>query len=821
MRINELRFDGEVVISEGGSRTEKDWKRRSIQWSALLQRFQATKRTDETVTEYEAMTKDQRLKAKDTGGFVGGGLHAGERKKGSVAFRQILTLDADYGKPDLWDDVGLLLGYAACMHTTHTHTPENPRLRLLWPLARPVSPSEYEALGRKVASWLGIEQFDDTTYEPNRLMFYPSTPKDGEYLFNYIDGPWLNPDKVLAEYTDWRDMSQWPVSSRATAARQKRAEKQGDPREKPGIVGAFCRVYDVPGAISAFLGDVYAPCGENRYTYTGGTTSGGLVLYDGGDFAYSHHDSDPCGGLLCNAFDLVRLHLYKGLDDGAESGTPVHKLPSFEAMRKLCSEYPAVLAELEERIHANARKDFPDADDALGRYERDYTEQGNAVRFADRFRDVLIHQKHLGWLFWDGMRWLRDAKSEATLLAMRFADTLLEEAKRLYQTAGDDKEAKAQAEAAYKWAKTSRGKQKIDNMLGLAKSLLDEPDLESFDADPWLLNTPNGIVDLRTGEMGPHDPEKRCTMLCAVAPETWDGDTALLWDSFLDRITGGDKDFAAYLQTMAGMSAVGAVYEEGMVISHGPGSNGKSTLINARAAVLGDYAGTIRPELLMARVNGQEAFGLEQVRGKRLVVAAETDEGAKLSASVMKRLTSRDPINANPKGKDPFTFNPTHTLVLHTNHLPRLRSLDEGTKRRIAIAPFDGVISATEVITDFGKRVFEQEGGMILGWIIEGARAFWKAERRLKQPEKVRRATDEYFNGEDWIAAFLDEKCETGKAFTERSCDLYAAYKAWTELNGEYTQSGKKFSLELEKRGFIKERVEKGMMWFGIRVSDV
>lgn len=816
---NQPQYDGELTISEGRSRKETDWKRRNIRWSELVRCFATTKRTKETTAEYAAMSKDQRDEIKDTGGFVGGALNGNRRK--SVAFRQILCLDADYGSLALWDDLTLLYGFAACLHSTHSHTPDRPRLRLLIPLKRPVRPDEYEAIARLVASWLDIEAFDDTTYQPNRLMYLPSTPKDGEYIFEVQDGPWLDPDEALAEYDDWRDMSQWPTSSRTTSERRRRAEKQGEPTEKPGVVGAFCRVYDIPAAIDTFLADKYIPCGGDRYTYAEGTTAGGLVLYDGGSFAYSHHDSDPAGGRLCNAFDLVRIHLYGERDKDADANVAVQNLPSFEAMRKLCGEDKRVLEELDARIRETAREDFADGsvDDELGRYAGDYTEQGNAIRFSDEYRSVLRYQKHLGWLCWDGMRWLRDAKAEATLLGMRFADKLLEEAVRTMQIASG-KEEKARAAAAMKWAKTSRGKQKIDNMLGLAKSLLDEPDIETFDADPWLLNTPAGIVDLRTGETGPHDPGAFCTMICAVSPEAWDAEAAPMWTSFLDRLTSGSEGYRDYLQMVAGMSAVGAVYEEGMVVPYGPGGNGKSTLAGAWMHVLGDYAGTIRPELLLTRANGQEAFGLEQVRGKRLVVAAETDEGAKLSASIMKRLTSRDPINANPKGKDPFTFNPTHTLVLHTNHLPRLRSLDEGLKRRIAVAPFDAVIPANMIITDFGERLVAQEGGRILGWIIAGAKAFWEADRKLKKPEEVAQATAEYFADEDWIGKFLDEKCEIDPSYTERGGELYAAYKAWAELNGEYARGGNAFAKELEKRGFEKRHTKTGKLWSGLRVIE-
>jgi len=293
-----------------------------------------------------------------------------------------------------------------------------------------------------------------------------------------------------------------------------------------------------------------------------------------------------------------------------------------------------------------------------------------------------------------------------------------------------------------------------------------------------------------------------------------------MWEAFIERMTGGDKDFARYLQMVAGMAAVGKVYEEGMLISHGPGGNGKSTLVGAWSAVLGDYAETIRPELLMARANGQEAFGMDAVRGKRLVTVGETEEGARLSASVMKRLASRDDISANPKGKPPFTFTPTHTLVLHTNYLPRLRSLDAGTRRRIAIAPFTETIQADEMITDYGTRLFEREGDRILGWIIKGAKMFWDAERKLSQPEIVVKATRNYFEGEDWIGNFLNEKCEEGPNYSESGSILYAEYRAWAEANGEYVRRGNDFAKELEKRGFEKRRGKKGSTWSGIQIAE-
>jgi len=225
------------------------------------------------------------------------------------------------------------------MYSTHSHTPSAPRLRLVIPLKRPVSPDEYQAVSRRIAGDLGIDFFDDTTYEAHRLMYWPSTSKDGEFIFKYLDEEWADPDEILARYPDWKDPSYWPESSQTKAERKKLADKQGDPREKPGIVGAFCRTYTIAQVIEKFLSDVYAPGDDpSRYTYIPGSTAGGLVLYDRDNFAYSYHATDPICGKLCNAFDLVRLHKFGDLDDDAKEGTPVNKLPSYLAMQELAEK---------------------------------------------------------------------------------------------------------------------------------------------------------------------------------------------------------------------------------------------------------------------------------------------------------------------------------------------------------------------------------------------------------------------------------------------------------------------------------------------------
>ncbi|WP_343216238.1 virulence-associated E family protein [Clostridium frigoris] len=215
-----------------------------------------------------------------------------------------------------------------------------------------------------MAGDLGIDFFDDTTYQPQRLMYWPSTSSDGQFVFNVLDEPWLNADEVLKRYADWKDSSFWPESSRSKTERKKIADKQGDPREKSGVIGAFCRNYTVVDVIDKFLNDVYSPCEEpNRYTYTKGSTAGGLIIYENGDFAYSHHGTDPASGKLCNAFDLVRLHKFGDLDEDITEGTPAVKLPSFIAMMdSVMKDGEVKKLIITERI-AEAEEDFKDDED--------------------------------------------------------------------------------------------------------------------------------------------------------------------------------------------------------------------------------------------------------------------------------------------------------------------------------------------------------------------------------------------------------------------------------------------------------------------------
>jgi len=397
-----LKHDGVLTIATGRSRKEMNWKNREMLWSELVDKLSSTIRTYETYEEYKKLSKSKKDEIKDVGGFVGGTLKEGRRKADNVVWRQIVTLDADFVKGDLWAGVETMFGYGCVMYSTHSHSPKAPRLRLVIPLRRAVTPDEYGAVSRRIAADLGIDFFDDTTYEPHRLMYWPSTSSDGEFIFKVLDEEWVDPDEILARYEDWRDSSYWPESSRTKENRKRLAERQGDPKEKPGVVGAFCRTYSVVDVIEKFLQDVYSPCeNPNRYTYIPGSSAGGLVIYENGDFAYSHHGTDPISGKLCNAFDLVRLHKFGELDEEAKEGTPVNKLPSYLSMQELAREDLEVKKTIASERMASASEDFNEED---WQVNLEINNKGELKNTLTNIILILRHDPQLNSIFYNELR---------------------------------------------------------------------------------------------------------------------------------------------------------------------------------------------------------------------------------------------------------------------------------------------------------------------------------------------------------------------------------------------------------------------------------
>lgn len=337
-----MQHNRKITLSVGASRKATVWTPQTMMISELYERLRIPARGTETLAAYLSMSKGQQDDLKDVGGFVAGTLNGTRRKAGAVTGRDVITLDLDNIAAGGTEDVarrvaGLGCGY--CIYSTRKHMASAPRLRVLLPLDRTCTADEYEPCARRVASMIGMELADPTTFEASRLMYWPSCSADSQYVYYAEDKPLLSVDGLLSTYTNWRDYTSWPVVPGAVNP-VRLAAKQGDPEAKKGVVGAFCRVYDVETAMDVFLPGIYTAVDTmpGRFTFTGGSTTGGAVLYDNGKFLYSHHATDPCGNVLVNAFDMVRLHKFNDRDDDAAPGTPTNRLPSYTAMCELAAQ---------------------------------------------------------------------------------------------------------------------------------------------------------------------------------------------------------------------------------------------------------------------------------------------------------------------------------------------------------------------------------------------------------------------------------------------------------------------------------------------------
>lgn len=593
----QVRNDRELDVALGNSRKTKAWKNRTMRWSEMLDRMANTTRTPETMAEYKAMGREQQSEVKDVGGFVGG--YCKEGRRTDIVHRSLLCLDADYADADLWPDWALHYGNAAAVYSTHKHTTEKPRLRLVVPLARDVDPEEYQAIGRRVAYTLGIDKFDETGYQPQRMMYWPSTSQDGEYFYGHLDGPLLDPDTVLATYHNWRDVSTWPVSTRAAEVVKRTAAKQKDPTTKGGLVGAFCRAYTIQEAIEAYVPD-YQPCDEpGRYTYTKGSTGAGVVVYDD-KYTYSHHATDPASGQLCNAWDLVRLHQYGDLDVDCDPGQAATSRPSYKAMAQLASADKRVKAQIIDDRIAEATADFDAAepvqeDTGDWKGELEVTEKGTLAQTIDNGVMILTHDPILaGALAYNEM-------SQAIETTRPLPWRSQNDAKAW--TDADDSSLRWYLESKYKLS----GKDRIMDAVNIvAQKHRYHPVREYLDSCEW-----DGIPRV---------------------------DTLLV-----DCLGAENTDYTRAVTRKTLVAAVARIYEPGrkfdqMLTLQGPQGIGKSALIGKLG---GDwYSDTF------TTMQGKEAY--EQVQGVWLMEVGELDSMKKAEVSTVKLFISKQTDRFRP-----------------------------------------------------------------------------------------------------------------------------------------------------------------------------
>lgn len=459
----------------------------------------------------------------------------------------------------------------------------------------------------------------------------------------------------------------------------------------------------------------------------------------------------------------------------------------------------------------------------------DFTDVGQARVLARVYGNLLRFTTATNYLVYDGKVW-NESSVKAHELAQQLTEQQLAEAREQLAAAqkaedeaavSGDEDAKRDAHLAIVNAKgyrsyvlACRKTSKIAAALKEAQPML-AIKVDELDADPFLLNTPGGTVNLKTGELKPHDAYDLCTKITTVSPGN---KGAELFADFLNVITCGDKELENHLQVIAGMAAIGKVFSELLIIAYGGGRNGKSTFFNLIARAMGSYSGGLSAEFLTINNRQNKKPEFAELRGKRLVIAGELEEGMRLDTAVVKKLCSTDPIRAEKKYKDPFDFIPSHTIVLYTNHLPKVGTSDAGTWRRLVVVPFNAVIEGSADIKNYTDYLLTHAGGAVMAWIIEGAARFIQGGYRIDPPECVKQAIREYRHANDWLNHFLTERCEIDPRYFERAGNLYYKYREYCAGTGEYTRSAADFTAAITGAGFERRKTSKGFFIYGLRL---
>lgn len=476
----------------------------------------------------------------------------------------------------------------------------------------------------------------------------------------------------------------------------------------------------------------------------------------------------------------------------------------------------------------------------------DYSDIGQAKVLAREYGDELMYTAATDLLRYNGVFW-EESKQKAVGAAIEFLDLQLEDAKDEVKNTLDALVASGVAEAdavsggkrfissldpeklklyeKYAGAKAymafvmkRRDMKYIASALQTLKPLVNA-DVAELDSDPYLLNTPTHTYDLRKGIAGrqDHNPKDKITKVTSYDPDDKGKD---IWLAALDEFYCGDSELIDYVQQMFGQAIIGKVLIEALIIAYGEGGNGKSTFGNAILRVLGSYGGTISADALTVGCKRNVKPELAEAKGKRLLIAAELEEGMRLNTSMVKQLCSTDVIEAEKKYKDPFHFIPTHALLLYTNHLPRVGAMDDGIWRRLIIIPFNAKINPKIDIKNYADFLAENAGGYILKWLIEGAEKVIKNNYKPKIPKIVENAVRKYRRDNDWISHFLEDCCELGDGFESKSSEFYDTYRAYCARTGEYVRNSAEFYSALESRNIGRKRTNKGKFVVGVRLLE-
>ena len=469
----------------------------------------------------------------------------------------------------------------------------------------------------------------------------------------------------------------------------------------------------------------------------------------------------------------------------------------------------------ENITYHSAEDDFKETIREYGFKPDHYSDLGMAILFAKYYSNRVRYNEATGWLTWNGKVW-EFGEHHAKKIYFEFLEnvhkTAMFEMNSVLKKPNADKDEIAKVKAFVNFTLSMQNGPKISSVFKLIQTQVNI-DARLLDANPWELNTPDGIVNLQTGELKPHNADSFCTKITLKSPYKKDGK---MFNDLIHLLTDNDEEYIHFLKVLCGICAIGKVYNEAMIIAFGKGHNGKSTLFNSVADLLGDYSGKIPAEALTSK-NRSTKVELAELLGKRLILASETEEGQKLSTQMLKQIASTDKITGEKKYKDPIVFVPTHTAILYTNFLPKLGSLDLGTRRRIIVCPFNAVIDKPK--KDYADKLKEVDGEDIMAWIVEGAKEFYESSFNLPKCKVADEAKNEYIKDNNLIESFVEDCCVTGEMEQQLSSELYKAYQQWCKDTGEYPKRNTDFKTLLEALGYTLKKTNKGNKWLGLSLD--
>lgn len=764
-------------VIQGKSRKDTNWKVLTISWEKLVERLSNSRKTSETHAEYMRLKKDDREKAdkiKDIGGFMGGILAEGGRRKAeNVKSRSMITLDADNAPADLAERLGGLPECAACIYSTHSHSPEAPRLRLIIPLDREVTPDEHSAISRKVADIIGLEYFDRASFSANQMMYWPSHSKDVEPYFWSRDGGFLCADSVLEMYKHWKDPAEWPKAP-GEDPRVASGQKKEDPRTKEGPVGDFCRAYTIAEAIQEYLPDVYEPTTDpNTWKYIPSESAAGLRIYDD-VFATSYHATDPAFGGSHNAFDLVRIHKFGKMDrPGEEYG----RRTSDSLMNTLIEKNPKVRA---ERVRAEfAGEEAPAGGDGEGSYSwklqfHKMTQKGRPVDVIDAniAEYVLAHNQIIVIdglpYFYEGGFFHLDEKGHhirALIKTCMFKDLITDQ--RLTRV-----------------LRLIVSEEKLQHSVETME-LNKHP-------DSWI-NCRNGMLDLLTLELHPHSPEY---LSLNQIPFSYDPghrlQTGSITEEYLEAFIPDQEDREMFLE-YAGYCLSPYTGFQQYLILQGDGGIGKSVLRKMIDWLVGmENLCSIKLQRL------SDKFSTRFLFGKLLNSVGDLDSTPLKETGNLKMITGDDhAIPAEIKGGKGFQFKPYAKLLFSANRVPI--SLDEQTKayyRRILILHLE---ACAKRFPDLENRLkADIESFFYLA--VQAAQRAFKRGHLLNSARSVEEVWDLYFRS-DTVMAFLRHRTVRDPKGRILTTGLFDAYESFCMDEDRPPLSRNGFRANLKEKG--------------------